>query len=67
MRGTIFDRLRCGANGLLRDRRGNALILTAAAIIPVIGIIGSSVDIGRAYMAKTRLQQACDAGVLACF
>lgn len=41
------------------------MFLTAAAIVPVIGIVGSAVDIGRAYMAQLRLQQACDAGVLA--
>ncbi|MBA4748594.1 MAG: hypothetical protein H2056_07775 [Sphingopyxis sp.] len=31
----------------------------------MIGIVGSGVDIGRAYMADLRLQQACDAGALA--
>lgn len=41
------------------------MMLTAAAIVPVIGIVGSGIDIGRAYMAQLRLQQACDAGVLA--
>src|SRR3546814_20907922 len=40
-------------------------MLTAAAIVPVIGIVGSAVDIGRAYKTQLRLQQACDAGVLA--
>ncbi len=65
MRGTIFSRLRRGINRLLRDKRGNAMFLTAAAALPVIGLIGSGVDIGRAYMAQLRLQQACDAGVLA--
>ena len=45
--------------------RFRPMMLTAAAIIPVIGIVGSAVDIGRAYMAQLRLQQACDAGVLA--
>ncbi len=40
-------------------------MLTAAAIVPVVGIVGSGIDIGRGYMAKLRLQQACDAGVLA--
>ncbi|AMG73160.1 TadE/TadG family type IV pilus assembly protein [Sphingopyxis granuli] len=58
-------RLRQGAGRLIRDQRGNALMLTAAAIVPVIGIVGSAVDIGRAYMTQLRLQQACDAGVLA--
>ncbi len=65
MRGTIFSRLRLGTNRLLRDKRGNAMFLTAAAALPVIGLVGSGVDIGRAYMAQLRLQQACDAGVLA--
>src|SRR3546814_21130410 len=40
-------------------------MLTAAAVVPLIGIVGSAVDIGRAYMTQLRLQQACDAGVLA--
>ena len=65
MRGTIFSRLRTTTSKLLRDQRGNAMMLTAAAIVPVIGIAGSAIDIGRAYMTQLRLQQACDAGVLA--
>ncbi|HMO74810.1 MAG TPA: TadE/TadG family protein [Sphingopyxis sp.] len=54
-----------GLRTLWRDERGNMMFLTAAAIVPIIGIVGSGVDIGRAYMAEQRLQQACDAGVLA--
>lgn len=65
MRGTVISRLRLGVMKLFRDQGGNALMLTAAAIFPVIGIVGSGIDIGRAYMAQLRLQQACDAGVLA--
>jgi Flp pilus assembly protein TadG len=65
MRGTVLSRVRLGAKQLLRDQGGNALMLTAAAVVPVIGIVGSAVDIGRAYMTQLRLQQACDAGVLA--
>lgn len=65
MRGTVFSRMRLGTKSLLRDKRGNAMFLTAAAILPVIGLLGSGIDIGRAYMAQLRLQQACDAGVLA--
>lgn len=65
MRGTFFSRLRAGTSNLARDRRGNTMMLTAAAIVPIIGLVGSGVDIGRAYMAQLRLQQACDAGVLA--
>ena len=65
MRGTLIRDIRRGTRKLLRDQRGNAMMLTAAAIVPIIGIVGSGIDIGRAYMAELRLQQACDAGVLA--
>jgi len=50
---------------LARDTRGNTLAIAAAAVIPLLGMVGSGVDLGRAYLLKTRLQQACDAGVLA--
>lgn len=50
---------------LLGNEAGNALLLTTAATIPLIGFVGSAVDISRAYLTRTRLQQACDAGVLA--
>lgn len=58
---------RCGPalRSLLADQRGNMMFLTAAAVVPILGLVGSGVDIGRAYMAELRLQQACDAGVLA--
>jgi Flp pilus assembly protein TadG len=50
---------------IVRDRRGNALAIVAAALVPLTAIIGSGVDMSRAYMAKTRLQSACDAAALA--
>lgn len=50
---------------LRRDAGGNVLPIVAAAILPLIGMVGSGIDMGRAYVAKSRLQQACDAGVLA--
>ncbi len=65
MRGTLIRDIWRGVRKLMRDQRGNAMMLTAAAIVPVIGIVGSGIDIGRGYMAELRLQQACDAGVLA--
>ena len=65
MRGTLIRDIWRGVRKLLRDQRGNTMFLTAAAVVPIIGIVGSGVDIGRAYMAELRLQQACDAGVLA--
>jgi Flp pilus assembly protein TadG len=58
---------RCGGflRRLARDRRGNVLAMMAAFLIPLSALAGSAVDIGRLYVVKVRLQQACDAGVLA--
>lgn len=50
---------------LRRDASGNTLAMMAMATIPLAGMVGSAVDIGRGYLIKSRLQQACDAGVLA--
>lgn len=50
---------------LRRDTGGNALPLMAAAVVPLLAMIGGGVDMGRSYLSQTRLQQACDAGVLA--
>ncbi len=57
-RSTLSRRLR-------RDQRGNIMYMTAAMLLPMIATIGAGIDLGQAYMAKARLQQACDAGVLA--
>jgi Flp pilus assembly protein TadG len=56
--GTFLSRL-------ARDSRGNTLAIVGAALIPLTAMIGSGVDMSRAYMAKTRLQVACDAAALA--
>lgn len=50
---------------LLRERSGNILMITAAALVPLLILVGSAVDLSRATMAKTRLQSACDAASLA--
>lgn len=50
---------------LVRSQTGNVLGIAAAAMIPLAGMIGGGLDISRGYLSKTRLQQACDAGVLA--
>jgi Flp pilus assembly protein TadG len=34
-------------------------------VLALLGVVGGAVDIGRGYMAQSRLQQACDAGALA--
>lgn len=50
---------------LARDAAGNTLAMMAAFLVPLTALAGSAVDMSRAYLVKTRLQQACDAGVLA--
>lgn len=50
---------------LAHDKRGNVLAISAAALIPLLAMIGSGVDMSRAYMTKARLQNACDSAALA--
>lgn len=50
---------------LRSDTAGNTLAMMAAAMVPLTGLVGSAVDMGRIYATKTRLQHACDSAVLA--
>ena len=50
---------------LARDAAGNTLAIVAASIAPILAMDGGGIDMGRSYLAESRLQQACDAGVLA--
>ncbi|WP_062344730.1 TadE/TadG family type IV pilus assembly protein [Novosphingobium sp. CCH12-A3] len=36
--------------GLCRDESGNALILLAISVVPLLALVGSSIDMGRAYL-----------------
>ncbi|MEQ1510874.1 MAG: pilus assembly protein [Sphingopyxis sp.] len=49
---------------LRRNQKGNVMYMTAGLLVPILATMGAGVDLGQAYMAKSRLQQACDAGVL---
>jgi len=62
---TSEGRKRTFLGRLRRDVAGNALVFIAAAMIPLMAIIGGGVDAARGYLTKERLQQACDAGSLA--
>jgi len=50
---------------LRHDARGNAMAIMAMSMIPITAMIGSGVDMSRAYLTQSRLQQACDAAALA--
>lgn len=64
-KGWSIGKLAHASGRLLRDNAGNTLAIVAAALIPITAMIGSGIDISRAYMAKNRLQSACDAASLA--
>ncbi len=49
----------------LRDTSGNIMPMTAIGMVALAGLVGGGVDVSRAYMIQNRLQNACDAGVLA--
>ena len=42
---------------LLRDRAGNVAAMMAAALFPLLALVGGGVDMGRGYLAKVQLQQ----------
>lgn len=46
-------------------RGGNVLSIIALALPALLLLIGGGIDMSRSYMARTSLQNACDAGVLA--
>ena len=50
---------------LARDRAGNTLMIVAFSLVPIIAMLGGGIDMGRTYLSQSRLQQACDSGVLA--
>jgi len=56
--------LRARARRFVSDRRANTFMIVTAAIAPLLALVGGGIDMGRSYISETRLQQACDAGVL---
>ena len=66
MQGLVVTMAQKGFLSRLRsDTSGNVLAISAAAMIPLTLIVGSALDLGVTYMARGKLQNACDAGVLA--
>lgn len=63
--GKQKDQPRPFLSRLRHDVRGNTLAMMAMFLIPLMGLVGSAVDMSRLYVVKTRLQQACDTGALA--
>ncbi len=59
-----ISNFRSKAKRLLKDERGNVLMIMALSIIPVIGVVGSGIDYGRAARAKMQLNALADAAAL---
>ena len=59
------DRIRHDRQSLLRDTSGNVLPIAAAGLLVMTAIVGAGVDLSRGYKIQNRLQNACDAAVLA--
>lgn len=57
----VFGHLRI----LFADQSGNTMMIMAMALLPLLTMVGAGIDMGRGYFTKTRLQQSCDAAVLA--
>ena len=51
-------------NLTLRKQKGTVIVLTALSLIVILGMIGLAIDLGHAYVNKTRLQNALDATAL---
>jgi hypothetical protein len=49
----------------IRDDRGAALVIVAGAMVVLLGMAGLVIDSGRAFLLKSQLSRAVDAGVLA--
>jgi hypothetical protein len=60
-----MGKLAAHCRSLGRDTAGSILPMAASGILVCAAVIGSGVDLSRAYKAQNRLQAACDAGVLA--
>ena len=52
-------------NSFIRQKAGNIAVIVALSLIPVMVASGAVVDLGRAYMVKSRLSSALDAAGLA--
>ncbi len=50
---------------LRKDTSGVALYIYAIGLVPILASAGIGFDIGRAYLVRSKMQQACDAGAIA--
>lgn len=63
--GRHLGRLWAAARRRVRDERGNVAVLTAAGMVVLFGFGALSLDLGRGYLLRQRLQDVSDAAALA--
>lgn len=63
--GTALRRFGARLKGFPGDRRGSAVVYVAAIAVPLVTIVGVSIDAARGYLVKSKLSQALDAAGLA--
>ena len=64
MKHLSFRSLKRTLAGFLSNRSGNIVVPFALTIVPIIGVIGASIDYSRAFDVYARLQAASDAAAL---
>lgn len=63
--GAALRRLAARLKDFPGDRRGSAVVYVAAIAVPLVSIVGVSIDAARGYLVKSKLSQALDAAGLA--
>ena len=61
--GARHRRLRSGA--VVGNQRGSILVIMAALIVALLGVVGFAVDLGWAYWNRQEIQHGADAAALA--
>ena len=63
--GGLMRRLQSAASRFRRDRRGNVAMITAIAIIPLLGVLGLAMEGSSWFLTHRAAQNAADAAVVA--
>jgi Flp pilus assembly protein TadG/multimeric flavodoxin WrbA len=62
---TVFDQMGKRLKAFVTETRGNVALIVALLGVIIVCLIGGAIDYAHAYSLRSRLQDACDAGVLA--
>lgn len=65
MKQHYFKSFRHALSEFIRNNRGASAVIVAFLAIPIFGAVGLSIDMGRAYVLKSKLSTAIDAAGLA--